>query len=57
MKKKGILIVLLVLAVILAAGSMFTVAEDEYACTVRFPRSSTPPVKRGCTSSCPLWTA
>ena len=31
MKKKGILIVLLVLVVILAAGSMFTVAEDEYA--------------------------
>ena len=29
MKKKGILIVLLVLALILAAGSMFTVAEDE----------------------------
>ncbi len=38
MKKKGILIVLLVLAVILAAGSMFTVAEDEYACTVRFSK-------------------
>ena len=29
MKKTGILIVLLVLVVILAAGSMFTVAEDE----------------------------
>lgn len=38
MKKKGFLIVLLVLAVILAAGSMFTVAEDEYACTVRFSK-------------------
>ena len=38
MKKKGILIVLLVLVVILAAGSMFTVAEDEYACTVRFSK-------------------
>ena len=38
MKKKGILIVLLVLALILAAGSMFTVAEDEYACTVRFSK-------------------
>jgi len=38
MKKKGILIVLLVLAVILAAGSVFTVAEDEYACTVRFSK-------------------
>ena len=38
MKKKGILIVLLVLAVILAAGSMFTVAEDEYAGTVRFSK-------------------
>lgn len=29
---------LLVLALILAAGSMFTVAEDEYACTVRFSK-------------------
>ena len=38
MKKTGILIVLLVLVVILAAGSMFTVAEDEYACTVRFSK-------------------
>ena len=57
MKKKGILIVLLVLAVILAAGSMFTVAEDEYACTVRFSKIIDTPAKRGCTSSCPLWTA
>lgn len=38
MKKTGILIVLLVLVGILAAGSMFTVAEDEYACTVRFSK-------------------
>ena len=36
MKKKGILIVLVGLALIVAAGSMFTVAVDEYACTVRF---------------------
>ena len=38
MKKTGILIVLLMLVVILAVGSMFTVAEDEYACTVRFSK-------------------
>ena len=36
MKKKGILIVLLVLALILAAGSMFTVAEAESGGSVRF---------------------
>ena len=37
--KKGILIgVVLVLAVILISGSMFTVRENEYACTVRFSK-------------------
>ena len=37
--KKGILIgVVLVLAVILVSGAMFTVKENEYACTVRFSK-------------------
>ncbi len=37
--KKAILIgVILVLAVILVSGSMFTVRENEYACTVRFSK-------------------
>ncbi len=37
--KKGILIgVILVLAVILVSGAMFTVRENEYACTVRFSK-------------------
>ena len=39
MMKKGILIgVILVLAVILVSGAMFTVRENEYACTVRFSK-------------------
>ena len=38
MKKRVILIVVLVLAAVLAAGSMFTVQENEYACTVRFSK-------------------
>ena len=37
--KKGILIgVVLVLAIILVSGAMFTVRENEYACTVRFSK-------------------
>ena len=38
--KKGIviLLVLVVLAAILVSGSMFTVRENEYACTVRFSK-------------------
>ena len=36
MKKTIIIVVTLFLAVILAANSMFTVREDQYACTVRF---------------------
>ena len=36
MKKGTILIVVLVLLAILAANSMFTVKENQYACTVRF---------------------
>ena len=37
--KKGIIIgVIVVLAILLAANSFFTVREDEYACTVRFSK-------------------
>ena len=36
MKKTIIVAVVLLLAVIIAANSMFTVREDQYACTVRF---------------------
>lgn len=37
--KKGILIgVIVLLAVIVLSGSLFTVREDEYACTVRFSK-------------------
>ena len=37
--KKGIIIgVIVVLAILLAANSFFTVQEDEYACTVRFSK-------------------
>ena len=38
MKKRGILIVVLVLAAVLLAGACFTVQENEYACTVRFSK-------------------
>ena len=38
MKKSGIIIVILLLAALLALNSMFTVQEDEYACTVRFSK-------------------
>ena len=38
MKKSGILIALLVLLLILAVNSVFTVQENEYACTVRFAK-------------------
>ncbi len=38
MKKTGIAIVVVLLAAILLAGSCFTVAENEYACTVRFSK-------------------
>ncbi len=38
MKKSTVLIVILVLIGLLAVNSMFTVREDEYACTVRFAK-------------------
>ena len=38
MKKSGILIIILLLIALLAVNSMFTVRENEYACTVRFQK-------------------
>ena len=38
MKKGSVWILLVVLAVLLAVNSMFTVRENEYACTVRFSK-------------------
>ena len=38
MKKSGIFIILLLLIVLLGVNSMFTVRENEYACTVRFAK-------------------
>ena len=38
MKKSGILIIILLLVAILGLNSIFTVREDEYACTVRFSK-------------------
>ena len=38
MKKRGFLIIVLVLAALLAVNSMFTVRENQYACTVRFSK-------------------
>ena len=38
MKKSGIFIILLLLIALLAVNSLFTVRENEYACTVRFAK-------------------
>ena len=38
MKKSGIFLIILLLAAFLALNSMFTVRENEYACTVRFQK-------------------
>ena len=38
MKKSGIFILMLVLIALLAVNSLFTVRENEYACTVRFEK-------------------
>lgn len=38
MKKSGIFLIILLLAILLAVNSMFTVRENEYACTVRFSK-------------------
>ena len=38
MKKSGIFIIILLLIALLAVNSMFTVRENEYACTVRFQK-------------------
>ena len=38
MKKSGIFIILLLLIALLAVNSIFTVRENEYACTVRFSK-------------------
>ena len=38
MKKSGIFIVILLLAAVIGVNSLFTVRENEYACTVRFSK-------------------
>ena len=38
MKKSGIWIIILILVAVLGLNAMFTVEEDEYACTVRFSK-------------------
>ena len=38
MKKSAVLIIVLVLAALLAVNSLFTVRENQYACTVRFSK-------------------
>ena len=38
MKKSGIFIIILLLIAFLAVNSIFTVQENEYACTVRFSK-------------------
>ncbi len=38
MKKSGIFLIILLLIALLAVNSMFTVRENEYACTVRFSK-------------------
>ena len=38
MKKSSVFVIILLLAVLLAVNSLFTVRENEYACTVRFQK-------------------
>ncbi|MBQ2855456.1 MAG: protease modulator HflC [Oscillospiraceae bacterium] len=38
MKKSGIFLIILLLAAVIAVNSMFTVRENQYACTVRFSK-------------------
>ena len=38
MKKSGILIIIFLLIAFLGINSIFTVQENEYACTVRFSK-------------------
>ena len=38
MKKSGILIIILLLIAFIGINSIFTVCENEYACTVRFSK-------------------
>ena len=38
MKKKAILIILVVILIVAASGAMYTVRENQYACTVRFSK-------------------
>ena len=38
MKKSGIIIILLLLVAVMGVNSLFTVRENEYACTVRFSK-------------------
>ena len=38
MKKTSIFLIVFALAAVILAGSVFTVAENEYACTVRFSK-------------------
>ena len=38
MKKSGIIIILLLLVAVIGVNSLFTVRENEYACTVRFSK-------------------
>ena len=38
MKKSSVFVIILLLAVLLAVNSLFTVRENEYACTVRFSK-------------------
>ena len=47
MKKRTLLILILVLALFVALNSMFTVRENEYACTVRFSKIISTPAQPG----------
>ena len=50
MKKKILIVCAALIVLMLLAGSLFTVRENEYACTVRFSKIVS-------TSRCPSWTA
>ena len=55
MKKTAIILVILALVAVLGLNSLFTVREDQYACTVRFSQIIDTTADAGLHSSSPSW--
>ena len=57
MKKTIIIVAILLVLAIGLTGCLYTVREDQYACTFRFSEIVNTTGTPACTSRCPLWTA